>query len=131
MPRLSVDDAAIIKGLRKLKHPNEIIAAYFGVNQGRIAEINTGQIHADVPAAPAHRCPSVDDLHHGRALATALAAVRTARAALDGAEAMLLAVAAASVESKHKLAPGRHRRMRGFRAEPEFDRMLSPRPGHA
>lgn len=48
--------AAIIKLARKLGYYNHTIAAYFGFNQGRIAEVNTGRRHPGV--APAMALPS-------------------------------------------------------------------------
>jgi hypothetical protein len=48
----STSDVAIIKGMLKRGDRQSDIAAYFGVNGGRIAEINTGERHHDVTAAP-------------------------------------------------------------------------------
>lgn len=48
----SVDDemAALIKSLLKLGYHQHKIAAHFGINQGRVSEINTGKTHTGVPA---------------------------------------------------------------------------------
>jgi hypothetical protein len=51
---LSADDAAIVKGMLARGDRQYDIAAYFGVNAGRIAEISMGQKFADIrPADPA------------------------------------------------------------------------------
>lgn len=52
--RLSREDAAIVKGMLNRGDRQSAIAAHFhGINQGRIAEISTGQKFADVePALP-------------------------------------------------------------------------------
>lgn len=51
---LSADDAATVKGMLARGDRQHDIAAYFGVNGGRIAEIATGQKFTDVrPADPA------------------------------------------------------------------------------
>jgi hypothetical protein len=41
---LTEGEVAIVKRARLAGYVNHEIAAYFGVNQGRIAEINTGEI---------------------------------------------------------------------------------------
>lgn len=41
-------EIAIVKRARREGYVNHEIAAYFGVNQGRIAEINTGEVAAHV-----------------------------------------------------------------------------------
>lgn len=51
-PRLTADQAAQIKAMLQLKMMQHDIAAQFGVNQGRVSEINTGRLFPDVlPAA--------------------------------------------------------------------------------
>ena len=51
---LSADDAAIVKGMLVRGDRQHDIAAYFGVNAGRIAEISTEQKFAHIhPADPA------------------------------------------------------------------------------
>lgn len=51
--RLTEDEIAVAKRARLGGYVNHEIAAYFGVNQGRIAEINTGEVGAHVAPAPA------------------------------------------------------------------------------
>lgn len=50
--KITQHDAAIIKKLLNTGCFQHVIAASFGVNQGRISEINTGKRYADVPPAP-------------------------------------------------------------------------------
>lgn len=50
---LTEDEIAIAKRARLKGYVNHEIAAYFGVNQGRIAEINTGEVGAHVQPASA------------------------------------------------------------------------------
>lgn len=47
----------LIKGMLDRGDLQQDIAAFFGLNSGRIAEINTGQKHADVPAVSANLPP--------------------------------------------------------------------------
>jgi len=47
----TAEQAAIIKLARTKGYYNHEIAAYYGFNQGRIAEVNTGMRWPDVPAA--------------------------------------------------------------------------------
>lgn len=48
---LTESEIAIVKRARLTRYVNHEIAAYFGVNQGRIAEINTGEVGAYVQPA--------------------------------------------------------------------------------
>lgn len=50
-------EIAIVKGMLRRGDLQHHIAAYFGINSGRIAEINTGQTGADVEAATPDRLP--------------------------------------------------------------------------
>lgn len=54
---LSEADAAIVKGMIERGDRQHDIAAWFGVNSGRVADISTGKKHADIPSAPAHSLP--------------------------------------------------------------------------
>jgi hypothetical protein len=49
---LTEGEVAIVKRARLAGYVNHEIAAYFGVNQGRIAEINTGEVGGHVKPAP-------------------------------------------------------------------------------
>jgi hypothetical protein len=53
---LTRDMIAIIKRARLVGYANHVIASYFVINQGRVAEVNTGQRGADV--TPAGSLPS-------------------------------------------------------------------------
>jgi hypothetical protein len=51
-PKLTKDDAAIIKKRLAQGEFQHRIAADFDVNSGRISEINTGKRYPEVPPAP-------------------------------------------------------------------------------
>jgi hypothetical protein len=53
----SEEDAALIKGMLLRGDPQHHIAAWFGFNPGRIAEVKLGRRHPDVPAAPPEMLP--------------------------------------------------------------------------
>lgn len=55
--RLNNADAAIAKGMINRGDRQHDIAAYFGVNGGRIAEISTGDKFGSVAAAPTNQLP--------------------------------------------------------------------------
>ena len=55
--RLTAADASVVKGMLLRGDRQSDIAAYFGVNSGRIAEISTGQTFPWVPAARAAHLP--------------------------------------------------------------------------
>lgn len=54
---LSVADASIAKGMLGRGDRQHDIAAWFGVNAGRVADVATGRKHKTVPAAPEHSLP--------------------------------------------------------------------------
>lgn len=84
-------DAALVKGMLARGDRQHDIAAYFGVNGGRIAEIATGQRYRDVAAAPANELPPAGPYPCGREAVAALRAVKAARDALDLAERVVKA----------------------------------------
>jgi hypothetical protein len=51
--KLTDEVIAVIKRARLLGYANHVIASYFWINQGRVAEVNTGQRGASVKPAPA------------------------------------------------------------------------------
>lgn len=52
-------EAALIRGMIARGDLQQDIAAYFGLNAGRVSEVNTGKRHPTVPAAdPAELPPS-------------------------------------------------------------------------
>lgn len=54
---LNLRDASLIKGMLIRKDKQSDIAAYFGVNGGRISEINTGKTFFSAPVSPAEFLP--------------------------------------------------------------------------
>ena len=55
--RLSISDAAIVKGMIARGDRQHDIAAWFGVNGGRIGEISRGRTFVDVAAVHDHLPP--------------------------------------------------------------------------
>lgn len=54
---LTAEDAGIVKGMVDRGDVQSDIAAFFGVNGGRISEINTGKRFREIIAAPAGALP--------------------------------------------------------------------------
>jgi len=54
---LSAIDASIVKGMLARGDKQHDIAAWFGCNAGRVADVKTGKKHRDVPSAPMHALP--------------------------------------------------------------------------
>jgi hypothetical protein len=79
-------DAALVKGMLARGDRQHDVAAYFGVNGGRIAEIATGVRFGAVSAAPYDDLPPPGPYPSGRDIAAAKQAVDAARCALDLAE---------------------------------------------
>jgi len=86
--RLTSADASIIKGMIARGDRHHDIAAWFGVNQGRIAEVNGEAVYADVPIAPAQSLPPPGPYSSGRA-ARAISALEGAKSALDQAKSTI------------------------------------------
>jgi hypothetical protein len=53
----TASDAALIRGMLARGDKQSDIAAFFGINGGRISEINTGKRHPKAVAAPADELP--------------------------------------------------------------------------
>jgi outer membrane protein TolC len=94
--KLTDSHAALVKGMLARGDKQHDIAAFFGVNGGRIAEIKTGDRFPDVQPAPKRELPPASALTGGvaiyearRALDRAQAGINAARAALDDFEAKL------------------------------------------
>jgi hypothetical protein len=79
-------DAALVKGMLARGDRQHDIAAYFGVNGGRIAEIATGHRFAGIAAAPASDLPPRGPYPCGRDAIAALLAIEAAKAAVTEAE---------------------------------------------
>ena len=71
--RLSSEDAALVKGMLARGDRQHDIAAWFGVNGGRIGEISTGARFADVKPADAADLPPPGPYLSGRQSAELLA----------------------------------------------------------
>ena len=84
---VSVDNAAIIKGMLARGDKQQWIAAWFGgdYNSGRIADINTGKTHKGVKPAPASMLPPVGPYASGQAAHRALTALRIVQAEIERA----------------------------------------------
>jgi hypothetical protein len=54
---LSKSDAEVVMGMELRGDRNHDIAAWFGVNQGRIAEVKDGSSFGSISAAPANSLP--------------------------------------------------------------------------
>lgn len=54
---LTAQDAALVRGMIARGDRHHDIAAFFGVNQGRIAEINDGTRYPGIPAADQDELP--------------------------------------------------------------------------
>lgn len=63
---LNDGEIAIVKGMLLRGDRQHDIAAYFGINGGRIAEISTGQTGISIAAAPADGLPPAGPYMAGR-----------------------------------------------------------------
>lgn len=82
---ISIADAPIVKGMLARGDRQHDIAAWFGVNAGRIADVKTGKKHKEIPAAPQHALPPPGPFSYftDRPDMTLADQVRQALAALD------------------------------------------------
>jgi hypothetical protein len=86
---LRAEDARIIKGMLGRGDRQHDIAAYFGVNGGRIAEISKGKVFASVrPAAP-ETLPGRGPYLSGREVEVLIGSISKAKGALAEAEVFL------------------------------------------
>lgn len=83
--RLDADDAAIVKGMIARGDRQHDIAAWFGVNGGRIGEISNGKKFENVTAAPEDELPHPGPYLSGRSAQKAVAALEQAKQALEDA----------------------------------------------
>jgi len=83
--RLSHDDASIVKGMVDRGDRHHDIAAWFGVNQGRIAEVISGDLWPEAPTASARLLPPPGPYTSGRSAQRAITALEEAQATLDAA----------------------------------------------
>lgn len=83
--RLSEGDASIVKGMAARGDRHHDIAAWFGVNQGRIAEVLSGDKYPSAPVAPRDRLPPPGPYSSGQAAHLAVQALEEAKEALERA----------------------------------------------
>lgn len=86
---LAADDAAVVKGMLARGDRQHDIAAWFGVNGGRIAEIATGARYGWVERANEDDLPPRGPYPAGRVAVELAAALTAAKAALASAQAMI------------------------------------------
>lgn len=83
---LTERDAAIVKGMLARGDRQHDIAAWFGVNGGRVAEIASGQKFQAVAPADRGNLPPPGPYPTGREATIALQALMAAKAAITSAE---------------------------------------------
>jgi hypothetical protein len=86
---LSAEDATLIKGMLLRGDRQHDIAAWFGVNGGRIAEIATGYRFAEVVPAAGDRLPPPGPYPRARQAVAAIEALAAAKKALLAAEDLI------------------------------------------
>lgn len=84
---LSKSEVAIVTGMLARGDKQHDIAAYFGVNGGRIGEINTGHrgIGVGIDPAPPEELPPAGPVMAGRSAVRALSTLRALRDLIDDA----------------------------------------------
>jgi hypothetical protein len=87
-------DAAIIKSMLLRGDRQHDIAAWFGVNGGRVAEIATGHRFREVAPAPRDRLPPRGPYPKARQAVAAIEALAAAKKALIAAEEVIRSYAA-------------------------------------
>jgi hypothetical protein len=80
--RLSAEEAAMVKAMLQRGDRHHDIAAWFGVNQGRIAEVKGGELYPEVRPAGPHALPPQGS--PGRIALIAMDALSDARVHIDG-----------------------------------------------
>ncbi len=85
VPTLTREDVALVKGMLARGDRQSDIAAFFGVNGGRIAEINTGQKWSDVDASSVEKLPPAGPYLAGRSALKARDSLLALRDLIDGA----------------------------------------------
>jgi hypothetical protein len=88
---LTATDAAIIKGMLLRGDRQHDIAAWFGVNGGRIAEIATGYRFREIEPAIGDQLPPIGPYPMGRRAVAAVEALAAAKKALGVAEEIIKA----------------------------------------
>lgn len=85
VPSLDRADVAVVKGMLKRGDRQSDIAAFFGVNGGRIAEINKGHKWHEVSAAELHQLPPAGPYLAGRSALKARDTLIALRSLVDDA----------------------------------------------
>lgn len=83
--KLNAADASIVKGMVARGDRHHDIAAWFGVNQGRIAEVVTGDKFPGSVAAPRNELPPPGPYSSGRTAHQVIQALEAAKEALEEA----------------------------------------------
>jgi hypothetical protein len=83
--RLSEADASLVKGMVARGDRKHDIAAWFGVNQGRVAEVQSGDLYPDAEEAGAEDLPPPGPYSSGQSTHAATEALKTSRKALKQA----------------------------------------------
>ncbi len=83
--RLTDTDASLVKGMVNRGDRHHDIAAWFGVNQGRIAEVISGDLFPTSIEAPLDELPPPGPYSSGRAAHKAVAALNDAKTTLQRA----------------------------------------------
>ncbi len=86
---LTEREAAVVKAMLARGDRQHDIAAWFGVNAGRIAEIATARKYRDVPPEAGANLPPPGPYPNGRDATVALQALVAAREAINSAEAIV------------------------------------------
>jgi hypothetical protein len=94
---LTESDAATVKGMLVRGDRQHDIAAWFGVNGGRIAEIATGKRFGWVQAAPSSELAPEGPYPCGREASAALEALALAKTAMAAAETLVRAYTKSAV----------------------------------
>jgi hypothetical protein len=87
--RLSFDEASLVKGMLARGDRQHDIAAWFGVNSGRIIDVKHGELHPEAPVAPKEALPPPGPYATGRTAHQAMSALKLAKATLDAAQASI------------------------------------------
>ena len=82
---LNDGEIAVVKGMLSCGDRQHDIAAYFGINGGRIAEISTGQIGSEVTTSPAEDLPPAGPYMAGRSALRARDTLSALRDLIQGA----------------------------------------------
>ncbi len=83
--RLTAQDASLVKGMIQRGDRHHDIAAWFGVNQGRIAEVKDGTHFGGAPVAAAKDLPPPGPYSTPKTVQNAIQALETAAKTLESA----------------------------------------------